>query len=84
VGGDLSVRETEALAREVNLDQPGEESEHEVGRHADVLRLEEAFRQALGTRVRLVVGRGGAGRLVINFYSEDELQGLYDAIVGGG
>jgi ParB family transcriptional regulator, chromosome partitioning protein len=83
VGGDLSVRETEALAREVNLEQPGEEGDEDVGRHADLLRLEEAFRQALGTRVRLIIGRGGAGRLVINFYSEDQLQGLYDAIVGG-
>jgi ParB family transcriptional regulator, chromosome partitioning protein len=82
VGGDLSVRETEALAREVNLEQPGD-GEDDSGRHADLLRLEEAFRQALGTRVRLIIGRGGSGRLVINFYSEDELQGLYDAIVGG-
>ena len=47
----------------------------------DVERLEDAFRQALGTRVRLVKGRRG-GRLVITFFSDDELQGLYEAIVG--
>src|SRR5438270_903448 len=46
----------------------------------DVVRLEDEFRQALGTRVRLVKGRRG-GRLVIHFFSEDELQGLYQAIV---
>ena len=48
----------------------------------DVERLEDAFRQALGTRVRLVKGRRG-GRLVITFFSDDELQGLYEAIVRG-
>src|SRR5258708_2180781 len=47
----------------------------------DLERLEDAFRQALGTRVRLLRGRHG-GRLVIHFFSDEELQGLYEAIVG--
>jgi ParB family transcriptional regulator, chromosome partitioning protein len=79
----LSVRETEALARQAN----DELAEATLGVEAaaghgdsDTERLEEAFRQALGTRVRLVRGRRG-GRLVIHFYSDDELQGLYEAIV---
>jgi ParB family chromosome partitioning protein len=46
----------------------------------DVERLEDAFRQALGTRVRLLRGRNG-GRLVIHFFSDEELQGIYEAIV---
>jgi ParB family chromosome partitioning protein len=45
-----------------------------------VERLENAFRQALGTRVRLLRGRHG-GRLVIHFFSDEELQGIYEAIV---
>jgi ParB family chromosome partitioning protein len=53
-----------------------------LARDADVERLEDEFRQALGTRVRLVKGRRG-GRLVIHFFSEDELAGLYQAIVKG-
>jgi ParB family chromosome partitioning protein len=44
-------------------------------------RLEDQFRHALGTKVRLMRGRDGAGRLVIHFYSDEELQGLYEAIV---
>jgi len=78
----LSVREAEALARELNAAQPA--SAAEVTGHADpdVERLEDAFRQALGTRVRLVRSRRGrGGRLVIHYFSDDELQGLYDAIV---
>jgi ParB family transcriptional regulator, chromosome partitioning protein len=73
----LSVRETEALAREMNA--PPQRAAHPAF-DPDVERLEDAFRQALGTRVRLVKGRRG-GRLVIHFFSDEELQGLYNAIV---
>jgi ParB family transcriptional regulator, chromosome partitioning protein len=75
----LSVRDTEALARQMNASRTRPPSEARPD--PDVERLEEAFRRALGTRVRLVKGRRG-GRLVITFFSDDELQGLYEAIVG--
>jgi len=75
----LSVRETEALARELNLDVSDSPPEA-TPPDPDVERLEDAFRQALGTRVRLVKGRNG-GRLIIHFFSDDELQGIYEAIV---
>jgi ParB family transcriptional regulator, chromosome partitioning protein len=78
----LSVRETEALARE-RADAAPDQVEEPPVRDADVERLEDAFRQALGTRVRLIKGRRG-GRLVITFFSDDELQGLYEAIVRNG
>jgi ParB family chromosome partitioning protein len=77
----LSVRDTEALARELN--NVGSEAPDDAAPpDPDVERLEEAFRQALGTRVRLVKGRNG-GRLIIHFFSDDELQGIYEAIVRG-
>lgn len=76
----LSVRATEALARELNLDKPVAEAQASTA-DPETERLEEEFRHALGTRVRLVRGRDGAGRLVIHFYSAEELQGLYEAIV---
>jgi len=44
-------------------------------------RLEEAFRGALGTKVTLSRGRRG-GKLVIHFYSDEELQAIYEQIVG--
>jgi len=79
----LSVRETEARARHAN-DQlavaEGLDAAGTVPADPDTQRLEDAFRQALGTRVRLVRGRRG-GRLVIHFYSDEELQGIYEAIV---
>ncbi len=77
----LSVRQTETLARRMNEVETDEAATPEPARvDPDLQRLEDAFRRALGTRVRLMRGRRG-GRLVITFFSEAELQGLYDAIV---
>ena len=45
-------------------------------------RLEDAFRGALGTKVALTRGRKG-GRLVISFFSDEELHTIYERIVGG-
>jgi len=79
LAGHLSVRDTEALAREMNAPTARTHASETVT-DPDVERLEDAFRQALGTRVRLLKGRRG-GRLVIHFFSDDELQGIYEAIV---
>jgi len=79
LAGHLSVRDTEALAREMNAPSARTHAAEAVT-DPDVERLEDAFRQALGTRVRLLKGRRG-GRLVIHFFSDDELQGIYEAIV---
>jgi ParB family chromosome partitioning protein len=76
----LSVRETEAYARSLN-DADGQGGSADGGRrNPDVERLEDAFRSALGTRVRLLRGPHG-GRLVIHFFSDEELLGIYEAIV---
>jgi ParB family chromosome partitioning protein len=83
VDGKLSVRETEALAREMNAAAAEPDGAAETPpADPDVERLEDAFRQALGTRVRLLRGRHG-GRLVIHFFSDDELQGIYETILRG-
>jgi ParB family chromosome partitioning protein len=43
--------------------------------------LEEDLRQALGTKVQVSRSREG-GKIVIYFYSEEELESIYDKIVG--
>jgi len=74
----LSVRQTEEMVRRTlkgsRATQPGNRRSME----ADA--LEEEFRRALGTKVELFRSKKG-GRLVIHFYSDDQLQGLYDHIV---
>ena len=75
----LSVRQTEELVRRM-VEEP--EAKLEPPERSPELRaLEDQFRQALGTKVSLSRSRKG-GRLVIYFYSEEELQGIYDLIVG--
>jgi ParB family chromosome partitioning protein len=77
--GAFSVRQTEQLVRRL-----AEEPRHkpQPPEKAPELRaLEDDFRQALGTKVNLTRGSKG-GRLVIYFYSEEELQAIHDLIVG--
>ena len=86
----LSVRQAEELAR--RLSEAGEPAAQSADGAAardrrrpspDVAALEDQFRQALGTKVQLFRGRKG-GKLVVHFHSDDELQGLYEAICGTG
>ena len=80
----LNVRQTEELVRRmaaVVADHPSAEPlppELVVETRA----LEDEFRRSLGTKVQLFRSKKG-GRVVIHFYSEEELQGIYEHIVGG-
>jgi ParB family chromosome partitioning protein len=77
----LSVRQAEELARRLNAAGPGVTTARPSARvlPPDAAAIEDRFRQALGTKVQLYKSRRG-GRLVIHFYSDDELSGLYEAI----
>jgi ParB family chromosome partitioning protein len=83
---DLSVRETEALVRRLREREtrggpshPDRASDHP---DPDRERVEEELRRALGTKVRLDRTRKG-GRIVIEYYSEEELGRLYERLIGG-
>jgi ParB family chromosome partitioning protein len=74
----LSVRQTEELVRRLQVAAP-EEAETR-GRSPETEALEREFRDALGTRVDLFRSRKG-GKVVIHFYSEEDLQSLYDRLL---
>jgi len=74
----LNVRQTEELVRRWTA--PPSEAPTDAKPSPEVDALERAFSEALGTRVRLVRGKG-SGRLVIYFYSEEELEALYELMV---
>lgn len=80
VDKDLSVRQTEELAR--RMQAPEKSRSRERTRSPETEALEGEFRDALGTKVSLYRTSKG-GRLVIHFYSEEELQALYERIVEG-
>ncbi len=48
----------------------------------DLERVEEDLRRSLGTKVSLARSRRG-GRIVIEYYSDEELGRLYDRLTGG-
>lgn len=86
VARDLTVRQTEDLVRRLvaitEAIAPETEPEPADTPYAlETRRLEEAFRNSLGTKVSLTRGRRG-GRLVIHFYSDEELHAIYEQIVG--
>lgn len=90
VRDDLNVRQAEAEARRMaeqaeQVEQMETEEVPSNGNSGDlydpVRHLEERFRTALGTKVQLSRSRRG-GRLVIYFYSDEELDRIYGAIVG--
>jgi len=81
----LNVRQVEELVRRMQLEAEADESEAEAQpalspQDRDVV---DKFQARLGTRVNLVRSKKG-GRLVIHFYSEEELQAIYEAIVREG
>jgi ParB family chromosome partitioning protein len=81
---DLSVRQTEELVRRLRAPRSTTTEPVAVGpgRDADLDRVEEDLRRALGTKVSLARTRRG-GRIVIEYYSDEELGRLYDRLTGG-
>ncbi len=85
VSRDLSVRQTEELARRL---RDGVAATRETtrpvarGLSPDLERVEEELRHALGTKVSLARSRRG-GRIVIEYYGDEELARLYERLIGG-
>lgn len=82
---ELSVRQTEELVRRLREPKPttdAEEPENTRAADHDLERIEEDLRRSLGTKVSLARSRRG-GRIVIEYYSDEELGRLYDRLTGG-
>lgn len=80
VSRGLNVRQTEALVRRsrpgpaiVAGDAPPAPPDPEARR------IEQTFREALGTKVELVRS-GAGGRIIIHFYGEEQLQAIFDGL----
>jgi ParB family chromosome partitioning protein len=75
----LNVRQAEALVRQMQSEPEEPAPKAELSpQDQDAV---ERFQRRLGTKVNLVRAKKG-GRLVIHFYSEEELQAIYESIVG--
>ncbi len=76
----LSVRQTEALVTSLLADKrPAPRPRKQLP--PELVEIQERFESALGTRVNIEKGAEG-GRVVIHFYSDEDLSAIYDSIVG--
>ena len=74
------MRQTEALVRRMSFEV--EKRPLQPPPSVEIKALENAFRETLGTKVSLQRNVKGTGRVVIHFYSDEELQQIYEHIVG--
>ena len=82
VDQQLSVRQTEELVRRLREPRPIAAEATKPRLEPELEHVEEELRRALGTKVTLARSRRG-GRIVIEYYSDEELGQLYDRLIGG-
>jgi ParB family transcriptional regulator, chromosome partitioning protein len=81
---NLSVRQVEAMVQELTSERPREGSGHRKEQTLDpnVKAAIEELERALGTRVRIVELSEQRGRIEIEYYSQAELDRLFQHITG--
>ena len=79
----LSVRQVETLVQELTSDRPKSgSSRKEAGQDPNVKAAVDELERALGTRVRIVELSQQRGRIEVEYYSQTELDRLFQRIVG--
>lgn len=76
VAEQMSVRDTERLVKSVLAPPAPKGRATTAGRDADLVRLQEELAESLGARVRIDAAKKGSGRLVIDYSSLEQLDGI--------
>ncbi len=76
VAKSLSVRQTEALVRRIQQEKPAEEKEASKTLDPNIRALQDDLSDRLGARVSIAHGKRGKGKVVIEYTSLDELDGI--------
>lgn len=78
----LSVRETEKLVKKMQEQDDKENKKQEQKRkNPDLLHAERQLSEALETKVS-ILGNEGKGKVVLEYYSKDQLDSLYALLIG--
>ena len=72
----LSVRETEALVRRVQQPEAAKSNGPAGSSDPNVQRLEQELAEKLGAKVLIQHSSGGKGKVIVNYNSLDELDGI--------
>jgi ParB family chromosome partitioning protein len=75
-----TVRELEEAARRAQTAPVGKAKTAATTRDPNVANLERELAERLAAKVEVAQGRGGKGKLVIHFHSNDELEGILGKI----
>ena len=76
VGRSLSVRQTEALVRQLQQEKPDNSKATKSRVDPNIRALQDDLAERLGARVAINHGQRGKGKLVIEYSSLDELDGI--------
>jgi ParB family chromosome partitioning protein len=80
VNDGLSVRQVEALVARAAAQRSVRSVRRDVTRDPNILAAEESLQTAVGTKVRIHQARKG-GRIEIHFYSDEEMERVYQLIM---
>jgi ParB family chromosome partitioning protein len=80
VARSLSVRQTEALVRSMQSRKAGEAKTDDKAADPDVLALQDRLSETLGAKVLIQCNKKGKGKVVVEYSSLDELEGILSHI----
>ncbi len=79
----LSVRETEKLIKNIKAPKEQTKKEKKIENLFIYEDLEEKMKMALGTKVKVLAKGNGKGKIEIEYYSDSELERMFDIITSG-
>lgn len=79
----LSVREAERLVQRQSESPVNQSATKKTGTDRDTQRIQEEVSEQLGTRVEIKSGKKGAGKLIIEYSSNDQLSDLLKKLTKG-
>lgn len=79
----LSVRETEKLIKNIKKPKEEKKTEKKIENSFVYDDLAEKMKQALGTKVKVLAKGNGKGKIEIEYYSDSELERMFDIIMSG-
>ena len=79
---NLSVRQVEARVTNLMVAKKPKSKPRRPGLPVELEALQTQFQESLGTKVNIETSGKSKGRVIIHYYSDEELQAVYDAIIG--